>query len=353
MSDLIDQAVTFVRSPLYIELTVRQFAIIGVAMGEAEPVRVKDMARTLNVAKPVVTRALDALERHGFVERRRGEDKRDRFIHVTDAGIAFRSAIGASKTEDLEPIDTSTGGDRAMTHQKESEALDAFVTAEPVQSVDDTDEDGNPVWSCEIQTVGGWSVAAQVWGASADEACRRADAARIALAVTQARVDAGAQGSFASVLSHHRLGGPWAQYRQEMPFAADCGCGETFFAKSGKEAREAWQNHVAHYLALSAQPALDAIGRSATAKAISETVIAPGTTPEQLRDFLAAAVRDYRATPAVAQPDMDAGALREAVERFLADYDDGDRAEAGNSALMEAHIADLRAALIAPEGRKA
>lgn len=32
-----------------------------------------------------------------------------------------------------------------------------------------------------------------------------------------------------------------------------------------------------------------------------------------------------------------------AVQRFLADYDDGDRAEAGNNPLMEAHVADFRA----------
>lgn len=38
-------------------------------------------------------------------------------------------------------------------------------------------------------------------------------------------------------------------------------------------------------------------------------------------------------------------ALHEAVERFLADYDDGDRADAGCGPLMESHVADFRAAL--------
>lgn len=94
MADLIDQAVAFVRSPLYIEMTARQLAIIGVAMGADSPVRVRDMAATLNVAKPVVSRALNVLEGHGFIERRRGEDKRSCFIHVTDAGRAFRASIG-------------------------------------------------------------------------------------------------------------------------------------------------------------------------------------------------------------------------------------------------------------------
>lgn len=37
--------------------------------------------------------------------------------------------------------------------------------------------------------------------------------------------------------------------------------------------------------------------------------------------------------------------LIEALERFIADYDDDDRADAGIHPLMEAHIADFRAAL--------
>ncbi|WP_257556494.1 hypothetical protein [Sphingobium sp. CFD-2] len=43
-----------------------------------------------------------------------------------------------------------------------------------------------------------------------------------------------------------------------------------------------------------------------------------------------------------------AGNGREAIERFLADYDDGDRADAGTNPLMEAHIADFRATLSSP-----
>jgi len=40
-----------------------------------------------------------------------------------------------------------------------------------------------------------------------------------------------------------------------------------------------------------------------------------------------------------------ASGLVEAVERFVADYDDNDRADAGCSALMEMHVRDFRAAL--------
>ncbi len=94
MSDLIAQALTFVRSPAYIDLTARQLAIIGVAMDAGQPLRVKDMAEAIKVEKPVVSRALDRMEREGLLERRKGKDKRDCFIHVTDAGRAFRASIG-------------------------------------------------------------------------------------------------------------------------------------------------------------------------------------------------------------------------------------------------------------------
>ncbi|QDC37064.1 hypothetical protein [Sphingobium fuliginis] len=62
---------------------------------------------------------------------------------------------------------------------------------------------------------------------------------------------------------------------------------------------------------------------------------------------------DYRRAKAAlaepANPSVEpAGNGREAIERFLADYDDGDRADAGTNPLMEAHIADFRAALSSP-----
>jgi len=94
MSDLIDQALTFVTSPNYIDLTARQLAIIGVAMDAGQPLRVKEMAAAIMVEKPVVTRALNRMEREGLLERRKGTDRRDCFIHVTDAGRAFRASIG-------------------------------------------------------------------------------------------------------------------------------------------------------------------------------------------------------------------------------------------------------------------
>ena len=94
MADLIDQAVTFVTSPAYIDLTARQLAIMGVAMAAQKPLKVKEMAAAIKVEKPVVTRALDRMVREGLLERRKGKDRRDCFIHVTDVGRAFRVSIG-------------------------------------------------------------------------------------------------------------------------------------------------------------------------------------------------------------------------------------------------------------------
>ena len=63
-------------------------------MDAGQPLRVKDMVAAIKVEKPVVSRALDRMEREGLLERRKGTDRRDCFIHVTDAGRAFRASIG-------------------------------------------------------------------------------------------------------------------------------------------------------------------------------------------------------------------------------------------------------------------
>lgn len=94
MPDLIDRAVEFVQSPSYRDLTLRQIAILGVAMSSDQPPRVRELASALHVSKPVVTRALNTLAELGLIERQRGYDRRDRFVHVTQAGRDFRTALG-------------------------------------------------------------------------------------------------------------------------------------------------------------------------------------------------------------------------------------------------------------------
>jgi hypothetical protein len=71
-----------------------------------------------------------------------------------------------------------------------------------------------------------------------------------------------------------------------------------------------------------------------------------GTHPERVNGHDPIEVHPLYAHPPV--PDAAGDALAGAVQRFLADYDDGDRADAGVNPLMEAHIADFRAALAQP-----
>lgn len=56
-----------------------------------------------------------------------------------------------------------------------------FVAGLVWQETDITDEDGNIIWTSEVQTAGGWSVIATVHGATEDEAKQRRDACLAAL----------------------------------------------------------------------------------------------------------------------------------------------------------------------------
>lgn len=70
------------------DLTARQLAILLVVALEPGPQTVRGLAARLNLAKPVVTRALDALSRHDFVRRLADpNDLRSVFIERTVAGM--------------------------------------------------------------------------------------------------------------------------------------------------------------------------------------------------------------------------------------------------------------------------
>ena len=73
-----------------IDLSARQQAIfMTVALG-AGPHTVRGLAADLNIAKPAVTRAVDTLEKLGFVRRRKDEnDLRSVFIERTVDGTAW------------------------------------------------------------------------------------------------------------------------------------------------------------------------------------------------------------------------------------------------------------------------
>ncbi|NBC19572.1 MAG: MarR family transcriptional regulator [Alphaproteobacteria bacterium] len=82
------------------DLTARQLAVLLIVALEAGPHTVRGLALRLNIAKPAVTRALDALARHDFIRRRPDEDDlRSVLVERTPAGTAFLRALAAPGTE--------------------------------------------------------------------------------------------------------------------------------------------------------------------------------------------------------------------------------------------------------------
>lgn len=85
------------------DLTARQTAILLTVYLTPQPHTVRGLAAKFNIAKPVVTRAIDALSRLGLVKRKRDEsDRRNVLIQRTVKGSVFLSdfsdlIVGASK----------------------------------------------------------------------------------------------------------------------------------------------------------------------------------------------------------------------------------------------------------------
>ncbi|MCI4644556.1 MAG: MarR family transcriptional regulator [Hyphomonadaceae bacterium] len=78
------------------DLTARQLGILMNVALETGPHTVRGLAGTLDLSKPVVTRALDRLEALGFVIRIADErDLRSIFIERTAEGMAFLRAMVA------------------------------------------------------------------------------------------------------------------------------------------------------------------------------------------------------------------------------------------------------------------
>jgi DNA-binding MarR family transcriptional regulator len=72
------------------DLSVRQICILLTIYLEAPPHTVRDLAKKLNVSKPVITRALDSMGKLGLVSRRRDEvDKRNVLVQRTVNGALF------------------------------------------------------------------------------------------------------------------------------------------------------------------------------------------------------------------------------------------------------------------------
>ena len=72
------------------DLSVRQISILLTVYLEAPPHTVRDLARKLNVSKPVITRALDSMGKMELVSRRRDEkDRRNVLIQRTVKGALY------------------------------------------------------------------------------------------------------------------------------------------------------------------------------------------------------------------------------------------------------------------------
>jgi len=70
------------------DLSARQQAMLAVIALEAGPHTVRGLSRRLGIAKPAITRGIDALERCGFVRRVPDEDDlRSVFVERTVAGM--------------------------------------------------------------------------------------------------------------------------------------------------------------------------------------------------------------------------------------------------------------------------
>lgn len=82
------------------DLTARQLGILLIVALEAGPHTVRGLAERLDIAKPAVTRALDALARHDFIRRRPDEDDlRSVFVERTPSGTGFLRDLMAPVTD--------------------------------------------------------------------------------------------------------------------------------------------------------------------------------------------------------------------------------------------------------------
>jgi len=77
------------------DLSLRQITILLSVYLEPPPHTVRALAAKLDVSKPVITRALDAMGKLGFVSRRRDEkDLRNVLIQRTVKGSLFLERLG-------------------------------------------------------------------------------------------------------------------------------------------------------------------------------------------------------------------------------------------------------------------
>ncbi len=77
------------------DLTNRQMALLMVVYLQPGPHTVRGLARSLNVSKPVITRALNRLGALGYLRRERDDrDRRNIYVTRTSEGAKFLEEFG-------------------------------------------------------------------------------------------------------------------------------------------------------------------------------------------------------------------------------------------------------------------
>lgn len=85
------------------------FAVLWLV--EAEPLGQRDLARRMQVQDQTMSRIVTGLERHGYVTRTRGDDRRRQLVGATDAGRAARAAAEADDVAERLVTDALTTRD--------------------------------------------------------------------------------------------------------------------------------------------------------------------------------------------------------------------------------------------------
>ena len=98
------------------DLTARQLAVILIVYTIQGPHRVKDLAGTLKISKPAITRAIDKLEQVDFVRRRPDqEDGRSILISRTVKGSVFLHEMGEVLKHGIDALSTSQPVDKSTS----------------------------------------------------------------------------------------------------------------------------------------------------------------------------------------------------------------------------------------------
>jgi DNA-binding MarR family transcriptional regulator len=94
MADIVSLSVAWVTAAGGADMTYRQVAVLGAVCDAPAPPQFRALAKQLNMAKPVLTRALTKLGSLGLVARRRGEaDGRDILVDATEQGRELRATM--------------------------------------------------------------------------------------------------------------------------------------------------------------------------------------------------------------------------------------------------------------------